>query len=100
MAQDSMRHYPNCPEVALLARTRLGITAAPFEERLGDFLLMSRHSDSTSLVMRAVRIYATFLATNAVRHGRVSKARDAWIQAVVDVTGHAYPLRRMWSSIW
>ena len=95
-----MRHYASCPEVARLARTRLGIAAAPFEERLGDFLLLGRHSDSTSLVMRAVRIYATFLATNAVRHRRAVKAKDAWIQAVVDVTGRAYPLRRMWTSIW
>ena len=96
-----MRHYASCPEVALLAKNRLGLATTPFGEGLGDFLLLSRHSDSSALAMRAVRVYATFMATNAVRHGRVANARDAWIQAVVDVTGRrAYPLKRMWSLIW
>ena len=86
--------------MALLARTRLGIVAAPYGERLGDFLLTGRQSDSTTLALRAVRSYATFLATSAVRHGRVVKASGAWIQAVIDVTGRAYPLRRMWTLTW
>ena len=95
-----MKHYANCPEVALLARTRLGIGIAPYGERLGEFLLLGRQTDSTTLAMRAVRIYATFLATNAVRHQRAVKGNGVWTQAVIDVTGRAYPLRRLWTSTW
>ena len=100
MAKDSMRHYASCPVVAKLARARLGLALAPFDDRLGDFLLLSRSSDSSLLAMRALRLYATFLATNAVRHGRVAIASDAWIQAVTEVTGRDYPLKRIWYSIW
>ena len=95
-----MRHYANCPVVAKLARTRLRLALAPFEERLGDFVLLSRSPDSSLLAMRALRLYATFLATNAVRHGRVTTASDAWVQAVTEVTGRDYPLKRILNKLW
>ena len=100
MARDFMRHYASCPVVASLARARLRLALAPFEERLGDFVLLSRSSDTSLLAVRALRLYATFIATNAIRYGRVAVASDAWIQAVTEVVGRDFPLKRIYTTLW
>ena len=100
MACDSLRHYANCPVIARLARTRLRLVLPPFEERFGDFMLLTGSSDTSLLALRALRLYATFMATNASRHGRVAIAGDAWIQAVTDVASRDFPLKRIYNTLW
>ena len=51
-------------------------------------------------VLRALRVYATFLATNAALNGRALSAADVWIQAVTDAAGKDYPLRGFMYKLW
>ena len=76
------------------------MTLAPFGDRLGDFLLLHMCPDSSLLALRALRLYATFLATNAVRNGRATVASKVWIQAITEVTGRDYPLKRIMRKLW
>ena len=99
-AGDSMRHYASVPGVARLVRTRLRLALAPFEERLGVFVLLSRRSDTSLLVLCALCPIATFLATNAFRHGWEAVACDAWVQAVTAAAGSVSPLQRMCIMLW
>ena len=99
-AQDSVWHYAHCPVVANLARTRLHMTLAPYGDRLGDFLLLHPCPDPSAQALRALCLYATFLATNAVRNGRATLASEVWIQAITDVAGREYPLKRIMYKLW
>ena len=78
----------------------MNLTLAPFGDRLGDFLLLHMCPDSSLLALRALRLYATFLATNAVRNGRATVASEVWIQATRDVAGREYPLKRIMYKLW
>ena len=73
---------------------------APWGDRLGDVLLLRPCSDPSMQALRALRLYATFLATNAVRNGRASVAGDVWEQAVADAAGKEYPLKRIMYKLW
>ena len=56
--------------------------------------------DPSMQALCALRVYATFLATNAVRNGRASIAAEVWEQAVADAAGKDYPLRRIMYKLW
>ena len=71
-----------------------------YEARVGDFVLMNGSMDPPRLALGALRLYATFIATNASRYGRVLSAGDAWVQAVVDVVGRDSSLQRIYNAVW
>ena len=82
--EDSIHHYSFCPEVADLARNRLGLCIHGHHDRLDRFLVLAPRfsiANGPELARRALVVYATFKATNAVRHGQATHASAAWIQA-------------------
>ena len=97
---DTIQHYAGCPQVARLARARLRVAEVPFEDRLEDFLFLRGHLELSQLALGALRLYATFIATNAARHGRVTDASDAWVQAMTAAAGMDTPLRRIVATLW
>ena len=99
-AQDSIQHYAFCPCVAKLARSRLRLEAAAPAARLEDFLLLHRQTSTQQLALRALRLYATFIATNAARNGRVAVTSDAWVQAMTEAAARDAPLRRIVANLW
>jgi len=75
--QDSIPHYAFCPCVARLASSRLRLQPAPATARLDDFLLLHGRPSAQHLALRALCLYATFIATNAARNGLAMVAGDA-----------------------
>ena len=98
-SQDTIQHYARCPVVARLAQARLRLDPVAFTGRLEDFLLLRSGTDE-HISLGALRLYATFMATNAVRHGRSRSAEDAWLQAMTDAAGRASPLGRVVANLW
>ena len=95
-----MQHYASCPVIARLAGSRFRLALAPAEDRLEDFLLLNGVSDLPQLALRALRLYATFMATNASRHGRATIASDVWLQSMTEAAGRDSPLRRIVAALW
>ena len=95
-----MQHYASCPVVARLAGAWLRLALAPLEERLEDLLLLNGRFDTSQLALRDLRLYATFMASNAARNGRASVASDAWVQAVTEAAARDSPLRRIVAALW
>ena len=98
-AQDSILHYAWCPTVVRLARARLQLGPAAGVDRLEDFLLLGCGTDA-QLALGALRLYATFMASNAVRNGRTSEANGAWIQAMTEAAGRSSPLGHIVKNLW
>ena len=98
--RDCITHYAFCPSVVRLARARLRLQPAPAEVRLDDFLLLHDQTCANRLALRALRLYATFMATNAVRNGRAAAASDAWVQAMVEAASRDAPLAGIVNTLW
>ena len=98
--QDGIVHYAYCPCVAQLARARLRLQPAPAAVRLDDFLLLRGQSGARHLALRALCLYATFMATNAVRNGRATAASDAWVQAMIEGAARDAPLAGIVNTLW
>ena len=65
-----------------------------------DFLLLHGVCDDSALARGAARLYATFMAANAVRHGRTAAAAEAWVQFVAEVSARGSPLARWVATAW
>ena len=52
------------------------------------------------LALRALCLYATFIATNAARNGLAMVAGDAWVQAMVEAAARDAPLARIVATLW
>ena len=98
--QDSIAHYAYCPCVARLASARLRLQPAPAAARLDDFLLLHGQSGDRHLALRALCLYATFIATNAARNGTVTDTGAAWIQAMVEGASRDAPLAGFVRTLW
>ena len=86
--------------MARLAQTRLRLQPALAAERLDDFLLLKDQSCERHLALRALCLYATFMSTNAARHGRATAAGDAWVQAAIEAAGRDAPLANIVNTLW
>ena len=98
--RDGIMHYAYCPCVARLASARLRLQPAPAAARLDDFLLLHGQPGARHLALRALCLYATFMATNAVRNGKAAVAGDAWIQAMVEGASRDPPLAGIVRTLW
>ena len=98
--RDGISHYAYCPCVLRLANARLRLQPAPAAARLDDFLLLHGQPDARRSALRALCLYATFIATNAARNGRVLEAGDAWTQAMVEGASRDAPLAGIVRTLW
>ena len=99
-SSDTIAHYARCVEVKRLTSTTLRLAEPCFEDKLEDFLLLRKSLSDTQLAMGALRLYATFIATNAVRNGRAAQASGAWKQAIAEAAGRPSPMSKMYIAIW
>ena len=99
-SSDTIAHYARCVEVKRLTSTTLRLAEPCFEDKLEDFLLLRKSLGDTQLAMGALRVYATFIATNAVRNGRAAQASGAWKQAIAEAAGRPSPMSKMYIAIW
>ena len=100
MGQDFLWHYAHCPNVADLALRRLRLAPSPDADRLMDFLMMNGQYNDSHLARGALRLYATYMATNAIRNERTAGASEAWIQAMTEAAGCDAPVGRMVAAFW
>ena len=101
--QDSIPHYAFRPHIHRLSRTRLRLQPVVAERRVDDFLLLDARGCTDAderLALCALRLYATFIATNARRYGTVVDASEAWIQAMMKGVSGSSPLARIMGHVW
>ena len=98
--RDGIAHYAYCPCVTRLARERLRLEPAPANVRLGDFLLLHSRPCARHLALRALCLYATFIATNAARNGLVAEADDAWVHAMIEGAACDSSLAGIVHTLW
>jgi len=70
-AEDSIEHYAKCKVTGDLCTAFVGLSAVHYSQWLGNFVVLGvNHSkvNDTTLVKRAVVVYAIYRATNHLRH--------------------------------
>ena len=105
-AQDSIEHYCSCAVVrqAYLKGLRLRLRAHP--EALSDFLLVSLPpgdgQQNTILTRTALMVYATYVVTNAIRHGghKPAEALEMLRQAILNGAQGHRGAERMLGELW
>ena len=101
--EDSIEHYLACPVVWDVAVKNLRF-AEPRCLAWKLLLLNGGHHDDDSVALSAALVYATYIATNKLRH-QPSRAvhnqgRDAIVNAIRSAGLQSRPLRRILHKIW
>ena len=69
--EDSIEHYARCEITRKVGRSFLGLQDTGYDKWLGNFITLGVNSGAVNdkdLTLRAVLVYATFRATNLLRH--------------------------------